>query len=321
VPRRHGKYDPLFVYKLLRYLRRTRPQLVHLQLTHIYGFEHIIPLLRACRVPVIVTTEHNAPYGRPRLAPARRLLKRLNCRLVDGTFVVSKELQRLLTKEFEADPHKIWQFGNSVDLNRFRGDIDGSAVRASLGVSASTRVVVTIARLEAQKGIGFLLAAAEQVLHRHPEAQFWVAGDGSLRSDLRAQAERSGVAHAVRFLGFRDDLPALLAAADIFVLPSLYEGLPLSVLEAMAMEKAVVATPVGGTPDIVDDGVTGLLVPPADPQALAGAIDRLLTSPGLAAQLAAAGAQRVRSEYSVTAVVKRIAARYTALLAAKGIGT
>jgi glycosyltransferase involved in cell wall biosynthesis len=318
VPRRHGKYDPVFAYKLLRYLRRTGAQLVHLQLTHIYGFEHIIPFLRACHVPVIVTTEHNSPYARPRLAPARRLLKRLNSRWVDGTFVVSKALQRLLTEEFNVSPDKVWQFGNSVDVNRFSPSIDGSRLRASLGVRDGARVIITIARLEHQKGITFLIAAALQVLQRHPEAEFWLVGDGSLRSQLQAQVEQSGVAAAVRFLGLRDNLPELLAAADMFVLPSLYEGLPLSVLEAMAMAKAVVATRVGGTPDVVDDGVTGLLIPPSDPQALAEAIERLLESPDLAARLAAAGAHRVRSSFSVTAVVDQIAARYTALLAQKG---
>ena len=168
----------------------------------------------------------------------------------------------------------------------------------------------TPARLHSQKGHIFLLEAAVHV----PDALFVFAGDGEERSRLEDRARQLHIADRVRFLGSRQDVPALLACCDVFVLPSLYEGLPLSVLEAMAAGRPVVATSISGTDEAVVDGVTGLLVPPSDAGALAAALNRVLSDRDLAARLANAGRTAVNEKFSSEIMVRNTAQLYEELL-------
>jgi glycosyltransferase involved in cell wall biosynthesis len=161
-------------------------------------------------------------------------------------------------------------------------------------------IVFTPARLYSRKGHIHLLQAATLV----PDALFVLAGDGPERARLEECARQLGVAARVRFLGQRQDIPQLLASCDLFVLPSLYEGLPLSVLEAMAAGKPVIATAIRGTDEAVIHGKTGLLVAPGNPVDLAAAIRKLLSDRALAAQLAQAGKARVAQEFSAEAMVQ-----------------
>jgi glycosyltransferase involved in cell wall biosynthesis len=155
-------------------------------------------------------------------------------------------------------------------------------------------VVFTPARLHKQKGHAVLLKAATLV----PNAMFVLAGDGPERQSLEALAQELGVASRVHFLGERADVPSLLARSDAFVLPSMYEGLPVSVLEAMAIGTPVVATAVGGTDEVVEHGVNGLLVPPGNPERLADEISRVIGNTSLAASLSEGGKRRVREYFS-----------------------
>ena len=152
-----------------------------------------------------------------------------------------------------------------------------------------------------------------------PDATFVFAGDGPLRIALEAEARRLGVAVRCVFLGQRSDVPALLAAADLFVLPSLYEGLPVSVLEAMAAGRPVVATAIGGTDEAVTSEETGLLVAPRDPAALASAIRRLQADPALARRLAAAARGRVERDFSSEATARQVMAIYDQVLVEAGL--
>ena len=183
--------------------------------------------------------------------------------------------------------------------------------RAELAREATAPIVLTVARLDAQKGIDHLLDAAAMV----PHASFAIAGDGADRAALEQRAASLGLDERVRFLGHRHDVPALLAASDLFVLPSLYEGLPLSVLEAMAAGVPVIATAVGGTDEVVRDGETGTLVPPADPSALAASITGTLANRERASRLALAARSLVAREHSVSAMVGSVSRLYETLLA------
>jgi glycosyltransferase involved in cell wall biosynthesis len=147
---------------------------------------------------------------------------------------------------------------------------------------------------------------------------FVLAGDGDERAALESQCAVLGLQERVLFLGYQQDVPNLLAHCDLFVLPSLYEGLPLAILEAMAAAKPVIATAVGGTGEVVVDGETGLLVPPGDPTALAGAIRKLLSDPPFARRLAAAGNVLVQRSFSTEAMVRRVSQVYEDLLARPG---
>jgi glycosyltransferase involved in cell wall biosynthesis len=170
--------------------------------------------------------------------------------------------------------------------------------------------VVEVARLAAVKGQRTLL---EALTHVHATAAL-VGRDlehgGAYENELRSEAERLGVSDRVVFAGYRDDVPALLAGCDVFCLPSFAEGLPLVVLEAMAQGKPVVATPVGGTAELVVHGETGLLVPPGDADALAAALAELLDDPSAAARMGAAGRARVLAEFSAAAMVERVLGLY-----------
>ncbi|MBM3269292.1 MAG: glycosyltransferase [Candidatus Sericytochromatia bacterium] len=183
------------------------------------------------------------------------------------------------------------------------------AVRAECGLPPDAPLVVTAARLADQKGLHHLLAAFPAVRARVPGAALLVAGEGERRADLEREARDLGLDGAVRFLGRRDDVSRLLAAADVFCLPSLSEGLPLAIAEAMAAGLPVVATPVGGVPEIVQDGETGFLVPPGDAGALAARLAALLADARLREQMGAWGRLRASRHFSL----ERMATRFEAL--------
>jgi glycosyltransferase involved in cell wall biosynthesis len=183
-------------------------------------------------------------------------------------------------------------------------------LRIRLSGAPQRPVILTVARLARQKGIDVLLSAASQV----PDAVFLIAGEGPERTALEGRAAALGLGNSVRFLGAAHNVPDLLAACDVFVLPSLAEGLPLSVLEAMAAGKPIVATRIAGTDEAVADGTTGVLVPPRDPDALAMAIRSLLADPDRASRLARAGQERVQSEFPVGRTVAAVAAQYEEVL-------
>jgi glycosyltransferase involved in cell wall biosynthesis len=171
--------------------------------------------------------------------------------------------------------------------------------------------VLVVARLDPDKGHRHLLAAAAML----PDVRFLLAGEGPERGALEALAGELGVDDRVRFLGHRNDIPQLLAACDVMALPSSFEGLPVSVLEAMASGTAVVASNIGGVDEIVRDNVTGLLVEPGDALALAAAIRRLVDDPAEAARLAEAARTHVAREFSAATMARRVAAVYDDVLA------
>jgi glycosyltransferase involved in cell wall biosynthesis len=163
--------------------------------------------------------------------------------------------------------------------------------------------VGNVAHLADHKGQRYLVEAVPEVLRSVPRARFVIVGEGELEGDLRARAAALGLGARLLFTGFRTDVPAVLDALDLFVMPSHLEGLGTAVLDALAAGKPVVAAAAGGIPEIVEDGRHGLLVPPRDPGRLARAIVRLLQNPELASQLATEGLRRVRESFSVDAMV------------------
>ena len=203
---------------------------------------------------------------------------------------------------------KIAVVHNAVELDRF-GDPAPPGLRAELG-AADAPLVLTAARLDDQKGLPVLLEAAARL----PGAIFALAGEGPEEENLRRLAERLGVADRVLFLGRREDVPSLLAACDVFALPSLYEGSSLALLEAMAAGRAVVSSAIPGTDELVEDGRSGLLVQPGDSEALAAALARVLDDSGLRGSLAAAGRERAEREFDSAPAARRVAAIYDEVL-------
>jgi glycosyltransferase involved in cell wall biosynthesis len=194
------------------------------------------------------------------------------------------------------------------------------AARRALGLDADQLVVLTVGRLMRQKGHEYLVAAVPELLQRFPELAVVVFGGGHLREQLLRQAEDAGVAGCVHLVGYRPDARMLLDAADVFVLPSLQEGMPLAALEAMDASLPVVATDVIGTAEVVDDGRTGLLVPPGDPSALAGALARLLADPALRVRLGQAGNGCYRARFTAARMAAETLAAYGQALARPRVG-
>jgi glycosyltransferase involved in cell wall biosynthesis len=211
-------------------------------------------------------------------------------------------------------PEKLCTIRNGI-LPRPTGMSRGEARRA-LGLSHDIPLVLTVARFTEQKGHHSLLQAIPSVLACCPRTCFLWVGQGPLESELRAEVSTRGLASRVRFLGHRDDVPSLMAAADLFVLPSAFEGLPLVLLEAMATGLPVIATRVSGTREAVDDGATGLLVQPGDDAGLAAAIVAALMRPDLTVRWAAAGKQSARVGFSAARMAHETAGLYDDLLLA-----
>lgn len=292
-------------------VRSERPDIFHAHLTGPLACKYGIIGAKLARVPAVVATQHlffAFPY-----TLSARVQQRLVVAAVDRYIAVSDDVGEQLHRTFRVPRRKIQTIHNGIPAHPSPHRVE-AALRASLTRGQERPLVLVAARLSHQKGIAGLLRAAARV----PGAVFVVAGDGPERVRLEAQADDLGVRERTVFLGHREDIPDLLAVCDLFVLPSLFEGLPLSVLEAMQAGKPVVATAIGGTSEAVVPGETGFLVPPGDPVALADAILTVLSDAALAHRLGAAGKARVGRCFSLETMAKRTMEAYDALLDASG---
>ena len=197
-----------------------------------------------------------------------------------------------------------------MDLQRYNHQQPCCTLHEEYLIPEASPIVGVVARLEAEKGHRVLLEAWPLVLAAHPEAWLLIVGEGSERNSLEAQAGSLGISDRVVFTGRREDVPAVTAALDVAVLPSYREAQGLSVLEAMALSRPVVASNVGGIPEMIEDGVSGLLVPPGNREALAGAINRLLSDHPYADMLAKRGHDLVHDRFCIELMTSQIEALY-----------
>ncbi len=316
LPRRSIVLFPLFVIDMVRYGRALaeviRKHDIDVVQTHLLGSLHFLTLALPpfTNLRVVLWTIHNVEflpsgrkYSRYRwlLAPKRlvhRLLYRLASHKVSGFVAVSDMVSESMLKLIGPIQDKITVICNGVDVKRYEQQVDTHEMRQRLGLGTEARLIATVGTLKEQKGHCYLIDAAHKVVPQHPDWHFLLIGDGRLREGLQAQVRQLSLSENIHFLGNRHDVPDLLAASDLFVLPSLWEGLPMALIEAMAASKAVVATAVSGTIQVVIPNQTGLLVPPGDVQPLARAIEQLLTDPMQIQALGAAGKRRVEEGFS-----------------------
>lgn len=309
VPPMRGGQGLAHMAGFARRLRAAQPAVFHAHLTWPLGCKQALVAAIGAQVPAIIATEHlfvPVPWRRS------RLVERVVALGVHRYIAVSHDLAQQLQTTFEFPPRKLAVVHNGIMLDHFDQPRD-DGLRASLLAGRERPIVLAAARLDPQKGQQYLLEAATHV----PDALFVLAGDGPDRRVLEAQARALGVADRVVFLGQRHDIPALLASCDLFVLPSLFEGLPLGVLEAMAAGVPIVASDVGGVGEAVTNNTSGLLVPPCDPAALADAVTTLLHDQALAQRLAIAARMRVRTEFEVDTMVRRVTGIYDEVLGAQ----
>ena len=293
--------------KLSAFVARVRPHVVN---AHLFRSTAVAAPLARWHGARVVETYHGREGWRRGLIGGSFLPDRLVSRFVDRVIAVSEAARSFLITGKGYDARKIVVVPNGRDLSVFRPGAGGQAVRKELGIDRSTPLVGVVGRLEEQKGHGYLLDGWPAVLSEFPDARLLVVGDGRLRATLERRVRELGVAHSVLFAGFRADVPRVLDAVDVLVLPSLYEGMPLTAIEASAMAKPVVATAVDGTPEVIREGRTGRLVPPRDPAALSRALRALLRDPADAQRLGCAGRDFVLARFELARQVDATARVY-----------
>jgi len=237
----------------------------------------------------------------------------LNLYLSDAVIYVSETVLKEQIQKGLAHRRNSIVIRNGIELSRFTiGPDTRRKIRQALEVSEETLVICSIGRLTPQKGLIYLIQAAPSIITSVKRINFWIVGDGPLRDSLKGKVKQLGLENYFRFLGFRNDIPDILAGADIFVLPSLYECLPIAVIEAMASGKPVVATRVGGNEELVKDGETGFLVPPRNADALAKKLVMLLSDEELRCRVGH-NALREAQKYDAKEMVFRYEQVYRAL--------
>jgi glycosyltransferase involved in cell wall biosynthesis len=310
---------------LVALLRRLRPHLVHARSAKA---RFLAPLAaRLARVPVTLQTVHGWSFNNAvdRRRPLFVRLERLARKLCDATVLVSQQdlaegvtLGVLPPAAVERGDALVIRSG--IDLGT-AASLDGparGALRAAHGVPDARPVISLVQRLSPPKTPLVFVRALPRILAERPDAVAWVVGDGPLRTAVEQAVTAAGLTGRVRFLGLRKDVPDVLSASDVAVHSSIREGLPRVVLEALAVGTPVVATAVGGVPDVLADGVNGLLVPPEDPAALADAVLATLAAPEAAARRAQAG-RAVLGTFSAKHMLDEQHALYRRLLARRGI--
>ncbi len=294
-----------------RSLRSERPDVFHAHMTSPVACKWGLTAAVLARVPVVLGTVQVGAYEPPNRSAYWQL--RGLARGVDRYLAVSREIAAELVDRLGWPAEKVEVVYNAVDVERVVAEAPPE-LREQLGGSETRPLVLTPARLDAQKGHDALLEAAAEV----PEAMFVLAGEGPKRAELEARVAQLGLGDRVRFLGRREDVPALLAACDVFCLPSLYEGSSLAVLEAMAAGIPVVSSAIGGTEELIEDGRSGLLVAPGDAKALAAALRRVLGDADLRRELATKARERVDQGLKREQMADRVTSVYDELLNPRG---
>lgn len=285
---------------LARSLRSERPALFHAHMSWPLAAKWALAAAVAARIPSVGTVQLIPEF---RLERSSFMQLRALARGVGRYAAVSSAIAGELVERFRWPAEKIEVVHNAVRIERF-GVPPPNGLRAELG-AVDRSLVLTCARLDEQKGHSILLRAAAEM----PGVAFALAGEGPERVPLEALARDLGVEGRVAFLGRRDDIPALLAACDVFALPSLYEGSSLAVLEAMAAGRAVVSSAIAGTDELIEDGTDGLLVPPGDADGLREALSRLLADEELRIRFGQSARARVERDFTpraMTAANERI---------------
>lgn len=301
--------------ELVREFKKSNMRIIH---THKYKDTILAaPAAKLCGIPHVVRTVHGLSEPFEGLQAFKMNLyeaieRTVHRYCVDSIIGVSSQIERKYKAEGEVS--RVTCIRNGIDLEGKSVQTDRWRTRKDLGVDSGTCLIGTVGRLTPVKGIPYLLQAARILLRQGANVKVLVVGDGSIRQDLMTQTRDLGVSENIVFLGHREDTEELLQAVDIFVLPSLSEGIPMALLEAMAASRAVVASRVGGIPEIVEDGFEGFLVEPMDVDSLAERCRRLIESPDVARKMGEQARKRVERDFSATAMADRVASVYKELV-------
>lgn len=300
LPQKHNGTDYLSFLKVARILRHERIDVIHTHNTQPFVDGTIGALLSG--VKTIIHTDHARDFpDKFRYMLAEHVMSYFAYRVVG----VSEHTSTNLINYEKISPKKVMTIENGIDGSRFKIEIDKQGKRKELGIRNSGPIIGLGVRIAEQKGITYLLQAMPQVINVYPDIKLIIVGDGELKDDLQRESAKLGTNKNVLFLGAKLDIPDLLKLFDIYVLPSLWEGLPMVLLEAMAAGCPIVATNVGGVSRVITDGENGLLVPSKNVEQLAEAVIKLLSDTNLRDRFANAGLKKFDEKFSADKMTRQ----------------
>jgi len=258
-----------------------------------------------------VYTEHSGIY-----ASKKRHLKcvRIFSGFTDAMVMVSRDLKRYYEDRLGVKPKKLQVIYNGIDYKEPPNSFDPEGIRKSIGIAREDLIIGTTGRLIEQKGLKYLIDAAPAIVREFPSVKFVIVGDGRLRETLESMVQDMKLTNHFRFLGYRKDVHALLSIFDVYALPSLWEGLPLVILEAMFCRKAIVASRVGGVPEILGENERGLLVEPGNSEELAREIVKLLKDEEMRKAIGRKSFDHVKENFTVEKMVQNYDRLYRTLV-------
>ena len=314
-------FDFKEIAKFLSLIKKIKPEIVH---AHLYfAGRFATPLSKMMGVPCIIETGHIVENWRKGYKQIFLLLDIISCFFVDNVIAVSNAVKDYFIRYKKVPSKKISVIHNWCELDKFNVDQYDeqfqSQKKAAEKIPPDCMIISLIGRLDEQKGHKYLLAALPKVLKKYSNFIVLFIGDGNLKNELISLTKKMNITDKVRFLGFREDIPELISITDIIVLPSLYEGLPLTLIEASAMGKPIIASNVDGTPDIVQDGITGLLFEKEDSEQLAKNLLQLLNDSSYAANMGIKGKEFVKNNFDCHKQIDKLQQHYINLLTSKKV--
>ncbi len=306
-------FDYSTAKRMYHLIKEHKFDLLH---SHCGQFACIIAKLAG--VPYLIETRHGLYLNYDQLNKVsflRSLINKRKAKFVDLTLTVNETDKKLLIEKFRAPKNKVREVTNGLDMEEIQSlKINSAQIKHELQIASSCNIVGTVARFSEEKGLRYFVQALKLIKEQIPNCKFIIVGDGKLKNSLINSAKNTGVYQDVIFAGFRADAVSLMSIFDIFVLPSLSEGLPYAILEAMALKKPVVATNVFGNNEIVLNEKTGILVPPRDSYAISEAVVHLLRNKEKAKEMGENGFHRVKMEFSAKKMTEKIEQTYLELL-------
>lgn len=312
--KRYNKFSVGIIVDLYRVMKERN---IHVLRTHKYRanlYGRIAGKLAG--VPVIVASEHNIYRNEKEKRFLRRITNKILSIVTDKMVTVSDAIRKDILRYDRFPPSKIMVLHNGVDTERFKPGTNYRDIRRQFAISKDDVVIGFVGRLVINKGLNYLIEAVA-LLKKSFNVKLLIVGDGSLMEELKKMAKNKGLEESVIFTGMRRDITDILSSIDIFVLSSIKEGFPNSLLEAMAMGKPIVATAIGGIPEIIQHGANGLLVQSADIEGLAAAIKTIIDNPLMAQRIGRAARDFIEKNYSIDATVRKWETLYRQILEQK----
>ena len=311
---KRSQFDWRIIRDLRRLMENEKVQIVH---THLYdGNKYGRIAARLAHVPCILSTYHNV-YMRRRTK--YHLINWTLSAFNNSLIAVSEAVKKSVVRYDRIRPEKIRVIYNGIDPAKFQGIFDRDGVRQSFAVDEGDFLIGVIARLEEQKGHIFLLEALRRIRQQCPQIKILIVGDGKLRGFLEGKAHEMGLSGRVTFTGTRDPIAPVLSALDVFLLPSLWEGFSIAILEAMAMGLPVIATSVGGAAEVITPNQEGVLIPPGDIDSLETAMTDAALHREKYQAMGLAGRKKVYENFTRATHLSNLQSLYREVLAGKGI--